>query len=146
MSEAEIAGFIGKFAPPMQGFIEAARAAMRRRFPAAVELVYDNYNFLVFGYGPTERASECPFSLAAHAKGVSLNFLHGSMLRDSEGLLRGSGTKNRHVRLQSAATLSDPRVEALLQQAVELCRPPMPASGHGYSVVKSVSAKQRPRQ
>ena len=28
---------------------------MRKRIPGGVEFVYDNYNGLVLGYGPTER-------------------------------------------------------------------------------------------
>ena len=38
--------------------------------PGAVELVYDNYNFLAIGYCSTERASHCIVSLAAAANGV----------------------------------------------------------------------------
>ena len=32
---------------------------MRKRFPTANELVYDNYNFFVIGYCTTERPSDC---------------------------------------------------------------------------------------
>ena len=69
-AEAQLAAFIAKFSPEMQARIRACRAKMRARLPDAVELVYDNYNFLVIGYGPTARASEAVLSLAAHARGV----------------------------------------------------------------------------
>ena len=55
---AQIAGFLGKFTPEIAALTKAARAKLRKRLPHAVEMVYDNYNFLVFGFGPTERASE----------------------------------------------------------------------------------------
>ena len=61
---SRLAGFIAKFDPAMQRRIKAARAAMRTRLPAANELVYDNYNFFVIGYGPTETTSDCIFSIA----------------------------------------------------------------------------------
>src|SRR5690242_16905092 len=80
--EAALARFIAKFAPPMQKRIKAARAAMRRRLPTANELVYDNYNFFVIGYGPSERPSEAILSLAANAKGIGLSFPYGSTLPD----------------------------------------------------------------
>ena len=50
---AQIAGFIAKFTPEIGALIKAVRAKMRKRLPHAVEIVYDNYNFLVFGFGPT---------------------------------------------------------------------------------------------
>jgi hypothetical protein len=40
-----------------------ALAKMRARLPGAVELVYDNYNALAIGFGPTERTSEAVFSI-----------------------------------------------------------------------------------
>lgn len=36
-----------------------------RRFPNANELVHDNYNFFVIGYGPSERPSGALISIAA---------------------------------------------------------------------------------
>jgi len=42
---------------------------MRKRFPTAYELAYDNYNFFALGYGPTERPSDCIVSMAVGANG-----------------------------------------------------------------------------
>ena len=41
---------------------------MRDRFPDAVQLIYDNYNFLVIGFGPNSKPSNSLFSLAAYSK------------------------------------------------------------------------------
>jgi hypothetical protein len=71
-AESELAGFIAKFAPEMQCRIRGCRAKLEARFPGAVQMVYDNYNFLVIGFGPTGRASDAILSLAAHARGVKL--------------------------------------------------------------------------
>src|SRR5574341_1261196 len=94
--EKQLAGFVAKFNPEMARLIREARKKMRERLPRAVELLYDNYNFFVIGYGPSEKASEAIFSLAAQAKGVSLCFLQGSSLPDPKGLLRGSGNVVRN--------------------------------------------------
>ena len=48
---------IAKFEPNHQALIRAVRKALRRRFPTAYELAYDNYNFFELGYGPTQRPS-----------------------------------------------------------------------------------------
>ena len=64
-AEKQIRSFIAKFEPRHRVLIRAVRRALRRRFPTAHELVYDNYNFFVIGYGPTERPSDCLFSITA---------------------------------------------------------------------------------
>ena len=95
--EVQLKLFIGKFTPEMGAKIRAARSGMRRLLPGAVELVYDNYNFFVIGYGPGERTSEAVFSPAAHASAPALE----SRKRDGEpcgrcqdrwcgGVIRGS--------------------------------------------------------
>jgi len=144
--EKQLAAFIGKFTPAMAARIRAARRAMRRRLPHAIELVYDNYNFFVIGYSPTERPSDAIVSLAAQAKGLALCFLQGARLPDPHGLLRGSGNVVRNVALPSAATLARPEVEALLRVALERARSPMDPGVRHKLVIRSVSAKQRPRQ
>ena len=64
-AESDLAGYIAKFAPEMQSRIRACRAKLQARFPDAIQLVYDNYNFRVIGFGPTRRASDAILSLAA---------------------------------------------------------------------------------
>lgn len=142
----QLAGFIAKFDPAVAERIRAARASLRRRLPTAIEVVYDNYNFLVFGFCTTERPSDCIVSLAASAKGVALSFYHGASLPDSDRILLGRGSQNRFVRLDSAKTLAQPAVETLIRAAIALARTPLAKAGGGCTTIKSVSAKQRPRR
>ncbi len=144
--EKQLAGFIAKFAPEIATLIRGARKKMRERFPQAVELVYDNYNFFVIGYGPNEKASEAIFSLAAQAKGVSLCLLHGAGLPDPAGLLKGSGNVVRNIRLETAATLDRAEVRTLMQTALDRAKSPINPKGVHRLIIKSVSAKQRPRR
>lgn len=142
----QVDGFIEKFESAMTQRIRAVRATLRKRFPTGIELVYDNYNFFVIGYSSTERPSDCIVSLAANSKGVGLSFYYGADLPDPHGILEGSGTQNRFVRLvEGAATLKDPRVEELIRAAVDNAKTPLPKA-KGYTVVRSISAKQRPRR
>jgi hypothetical protein len=138
--------FIAKFDAPIARRLRSCRAALRRRFPTAFELVYDNYNFFVIGFCSTPRASDCIVSLVANAKGVGLSFYHGATLPDPHRRLSGSGSQNRFLRLPGAATLEDPEVASLLDAAEAQASTPLPAAGRGELVIKSVSAKQRPRR
>jgi hypothetical protein len=146
-AERQLQDFIGKFEPKGQALIRAVRRALRKRLPTANELVYDNYNFFVVGYCSTERASDCIVSLAAGASGVGLSFPYcGATLPDPHKLLLGSGRRNRFIRLPSAKTLARPEVEALIAAAVARAKTPLPARGKGTLVIRSISAKQRPRR
>ena len=146
-AESELAEFIAKFTPEMQGRIRGCRAKLEARFPNAVQLAYDNYNFLVIGFGPTRRASDAILSLAAYARGVNLCFLQrGAELPDPTSILRGSGKVVRTVVLASPDDLDRPDVDALIEVALGLATTPMDASDNGDLVIKSVSAKQRPRR
>jgi hypothetical protein len=142
----QLAGFIAKFDPKVAKLVRAARSALRKRLPTAIEQVYDNYNFLAIGFCTTERTSDCIVSLAASAKGVSLSFYYGASLPDPDGILLGSGNQNRFLRLESAETLKSPQVEALISAAVAQAISPLPTIGKGYLLIKSVSEKQRPRR
>jgi len=142
----QLASFIAKFDPKVARLIRSSRMAMRKRFPTASELVYDNYNFLAIGFASTERTSDCIFSLAANAKGVSLFFYYGAKLADPNKILLGSGNQVRFIRLESAATLSKPQVTELMRTAVAQAKTPLPATGGGQLIIKSISSKQRPRR
>ncbi len=144
-AEKQLAGFIGKFEPKHRTLIRSVRKALRRRFPTATELVYDNYNFFVIGYSSTERPSDSIVSIAAGANGVGLCFIYGAKLPDPDKILLGSGNQTRFIRLDSADVLERREVEALISAAIKRAKTPLLSSG-GKTIIKSVSAKQRPRR
>ena len=145
--EAQIETFLSKYTSEMVNAGKVARARMRERVPGGVEFVYDNYNALVFGFGPTDRPSEAVLSLALMPRWVTLCFLKGAALADPRKLLRGSGSTVRNVRLQSPSDLDDPYISDLIERAIQAASPPFAAARTApRTVVKSISAKQRPRR
>ena len=86
-TDKQLKSFIDKFSLPHQALIRAVRKALRKRLPTAHELVYDNYNFFVIGYSPTERPSDGILSIAAGANGVGLHFMSGAKLSDPKKIL-----------------------------------------------------------
>src|SRR3954464_3281222 len=149
-ASTQLAGFLAKFDPQVARLARDCRAAVRKRLPAAHELVYDNYQFLAIGYSASERASDCLVSLAVSSKGVALSFYYGASLPDPDGILLGSGTQNRFVPLAGAAqnglagragaaALGAGAVEALLRAATAKADTPLPSRGRGTLTIKSVS-------
>jgi hypothetical protein len=145
-AEMQLKSFIDKFEPKSRALIRATRKVLRKRLPTANELAYDNYNFFALGYCSTERPSDCILSVAAGANGVGLSFYRGASLPDPHKILLGSGNQNRFIRMGSAEMLGRPEVEALIAAAVAQAKTPLPASGGGKLIIRSISAKQRPRR
>ena len=56
--ESQISIFLRKYTPAVEAQLREARTRLRGMFPRGFELVYDNYNALVFGISPTERTSD----------------------------------------------------------------------------------------
>jgi hypothetical protein len=144
--ESQIAAFLGKYSPPIEARLRDARGRVRAKFPRGFELVYDNYNALVFGFSPTDRTPDAFLSVAGYPRWVTLFFLNGASLRDPSGLLEGDGKQVRSIRLEDAAQIDTPQVEALIAQAMSPCKTALLAAPPLTTIVKSVSAKQRPRR
>ena len=144
--EQQLASFIAKFTPEVASLTHSILAKMRARYPTALELVYDNYNALAIGFGATERSSQAIFSIAVFPKWVSLFFLKGKDLPDPGKLLQGQGNVVRHIRLPSAATLDELSVKKMMLEATARAAVPFSAQGAPRIIIKSISAKQRPRR
>jgi Domain of unknown function (DU1801) len=144
-AEQQLKGFVAKFSPANQRLIRALRKTLRARLPAANEIVYDNYNFLVIAYGPTEKPMESFFSIGVDKNGANLFFGYtGTKIADPEKVLQGTGALNRFLRLDAAKTLDRPEVKALIASAIAISKPM--GEDKGKLIIRSVSPRQRPRR
>jgi hypothetical protein len=75
-----------------------------------------------------------------------LAFIHGASLPDPKKILLGAGKQNRFIRLPTIEPLRSPEVLTLMRAAMAQAKTPLAATGGGYRVIKSISAKQRPRR
>ena len=145
-AQRQLDGFIDKFTPEVAALTRALLGRMKARLPGATILVYDNFNALAIGFSPSVKASHAVLSLAVYPRWVNLFFLSGKALPDPHGLLRGEGSRVRHYRLTSPEALDDPRLGALISEAIARAEPPFDPAGEGRLLVKSALAKQRPRR
>lgn len=142
----ELRRFISRFSPAVAKELRGARSRLRSAFPRGYELVYDNFNALVFAFSASEKQADLVLSIAAYPRWVSLFFAHGASLPDPHRLLRGSGSRIRHVVLTSASDLDSPAIRALIAHATKRAAKVFTTAPKLTTVIRSVSAKQRPRR
>jgi hypothetical protein len=143
---AQLDSFIDRYSREVAADARRALAFMKERLPTATQLVYDNYNALVVGFGAGPRASDIIFSIALYPRYVTLFFARGLELADAGGLLEGGGKGVRHVKLRPVSRIETPEVGALIDAALAIATPPLPPKGDGTLIIKSISVKQRARR
>ena len=143
-AEAELRSLIAKFAPAHLRLIAAIRRSLRKRLPAAHEVVYEYHNLgaVVISFSPNERGYEGVLAIRGSADGVKLYFNRGKELPDPAKLLEGSGNQTRSINLEGASTLARPAVARLIDEAIARNRVPFARTGRGPVVIRSVLAKQ----
>ena len=143
---SQLDGFIAKFTPEIGAMARSVLDRMRELLPGAIEMVYDNYNALVIGFGQEERPSDAVFSVVVYPDHVSVCFIWGAKLPDPQKRLKGGGKQVRHIRLTSADDLDIPGVRDLIAVANQRAKVPIDGRGDRKLVIRAISAKQRPRR
>ena len=142
----ELNRFMDCYTPEIASLAKESFERLRRLVPGAHILIYDNYNALVVGFGPGDKASEAIMSIALYPRWISLFFLQGSGLTDPDGLLKGTGGQVRHLILRNSQTLEEPAVIALIDEALKRAKKTIDPSSDGIVEVRSISENQRPRR
>lgn len=140
--------FLEPFPPESREIALALRDLVWDLYPNCNELIYDNYNFLAFGWGPTDRMSDIFCSIAVGTRGVIFGFMWGVKLDDPKGLLAGGGSQFRSLRVPDIKKFPKGDVKKLLKQAFDISverlkgREQTPS---GQTITKSISpTKRRP--
>ena len=145
-AQQQLDAFLEKFNPDIAAQARAVVDRVREFVPGAIELVYDNYQALVIGFGPTLRTGDAVLSVAVYPKWVTLFFMHGAKVSDPFALLHGTGSAVRGVRIHELAQLDDERLQMLIETAVAMASKPIDGTAERTMIIKSVSEKQRPRR
>jgi hypothetical protein len=144
-ADEQLERFMARYTNEVATVARGALKKLIKRLPAANRLIYDNYNALAIAFSASDKQSGIILSVALYPRWASLFLVGGQRLPDPDTRLKGSGATMRHIVLESARTIDEPAVAALIDAAVKI-GPPLPAGGKGVTIVKSVSAKQRARQ
>jgi hypothetical protein len=101
-----------------------------RQLLRAVQIVSSNRET------PRQRRKQSRWDVSFNAIGVP----------DPHKLLLVSGSQNRFIRVELAATLTRPEVEELIASAIKQAEGPLRGKGKGKLVIRSISKKQKPRR
>jgi len=142
----DLLGFLEPFPEESRSIALTLRDWVWELYPKCNELIYDNYNFLAFGWAPTDRMSDIFCSIAVGTRGVIFGFMWGVKLDDPKGLLRGGGNQFRSLRVPDIDKFPRAEVKKLLKQAFENSVAGLkgrPQTPNGQTIVKSISEKKR---
>jgi hypothetical protein len=145
-AQQQLDGFLKKYSPEMEKLGRSAITHLRKRLPGAFCLVYDNYNALAVGFGPTAKPSALPISIAFYPRWATLFFMFGAALDDPDKLLEGKGARIRSVRLDGLGMLKSAQIDKLITAAVLEAGWTLDSDSKGALMIQSISAKQRPRR
>ena len=134
--EVELDKIIAKQSPEMAKLTREVLAKLRPRFPGAVEMVYDKKRGMVVGFCPDDRASNVINSIGVYSKWINLYFFEGDTLPDPEGILQGTGSTVRNIRIDSAADLDRPAVKALMSEALKRAHPKLNRRAKGRVLIR----------
>jgi hypothetical protein len=145
-TRTQVATFIARFSPDVASQFRKARTEVRTHFPRGFELVYDNYTAFGCGYSSTLKNSGVAVSVVAYPRWVTLFFLDGAKLPDPDGILQGSGSRVRSVRLDPPALLKSRAVRQLLKLAIAPHKAEFAAAPRLCTRIKTIAAKRARRR
>jgi hypothetical protein len=112
----ELLEFLSRYDPAIQDLALTVREFVLSELAPPSEHIINVY-VVAMGYGPSAKMKDQVCYIGVNTAYVNLGFHRGTELDDPHGLLEGTGTKMRHVKIRSAADLSHPGIRELLATA-----------------------------
>ena len=115
----ELDAFLAFFSRETRENVLCMRNLFLEVFPGAAEKVDAKAGIIKYSTDK-EACQGFIFAIAPHMKHINLLFSQGALLSDPSGLLSGTGTLARHVKIRSEAETQNPALYMLLKGAVKL--------------------------
>ena len=116
----ELIRFLKPYDRETQQLALSLRSLVLEEMAPCHENIYDAYNAVAIGYGPTDRLKDGVFHIAVYARHVNLGFNHGAALDDPLGILKGTGKQIRHITIKTQADLERPEIRSYIRRARKL--------------------------
>jgi len=117
-TEQEIETYLSAFKDDALGILaQQLRSHLKQETNPSMELVADSRLSVNIGYGFTEKAWDCYIGIIVYSKHINLSFPSGATLSDPQSLLQGTGSRVRHIRINTLQDVKAPAVADLLAKA-----------------------------
>jgi hypothetical protein len=106
-------------------------------FPDSNELVYHTHA-LTTVFSISDKLSDAFCMLPIYTNHLNLGFNKGTLLKDPNKLLTGTGNLIRHVDVKKTSDYRNPKVKALIQEAIDFANKDMdkPTKSIGQTISK----------
>jgi len=106
-------------------------------YPDSNELVYHNHA-LTAVFSISDKLSDAFCMLPIYTNHLNLGFNKGTLLKDPNKLLTGTGNLIRHVDVKKTSDYRNPKVKALIQEAIDFAKNDMdkPTKSIGQTISK----------
>ncbi len=126
-------------APDLVALFTDLRAFVLDANPKANELLYHTHA-LTAVFSHSSKLTDAYCTIPIYTAHLNLAFNKGTLLKDPHMLLTGTGNLMRHVPIRSSADYRNPRVKALLKEAIAQALDDMDtASTHVGTTVSKIS-------
>jgi hypothetical protein len=116
-AEQKIAACLASYDAEIISFAQALRVYLKQETKPAFELAGVSAQSFNIGYGFTTKAWDCYCAIIVYRKHINISLPSGASLSDSEGLLHGTGSRIRHLKIKELKDVQTTAVTKLLGEA-----------------------------
>jgi hypothetical protein len=109
--------FLRSYSHEVRAIALKTREVIRTVLPTVTEKVYPGWKVIQYGVG--EKREDVFAVISPQRERINLGLANGAHLPDPEGLLEGTGTGIRHIKIASAEAAEAPAVRELVAGALK---------------------------
>jgi hypothetical protein len=109
--------FLRSYSPEVRAIALKTREIIRTVLPTVTEKVYPGWKVIQYGAG--DKREDVFAVISPQRERINLGLANGAALPDPEGLLEGTGTGIRHIKITSAEAAEAPAVRDLVAGALK---------------------------
>lgn len=143
-SEQQISKFLSPFREEIASFAQALRVELKRVTNPAYEVAGNSAQSFNIGYGFTTTSWDCYCAIIVYKKHINISLPSGVALTDPDGLLHGTGSRVRHLKIKELKDVQTPAVRKLLKEARKHALEMVKDGGSDHEGVMTI-LKNKPR-
>ena len=116
-TEQQITEFLKPFSAEIRSFAQALRAYLKQATKPAFELAGNSAQSFNIGYGFTTTSWDCYCAIIVYRKHINISLPSGASVSDPEGLLHGTGSRVRHLKIRELKDVQTAAVRKILMKA-----------------------------